>query len=94
MKAKIENRIGIILTDGEFEKAKGMAEAKKQYLLKNFGDANGMRNTEDYLEELIYEAALHNAFSDATMEIARLLIDMKKECLENQNTLTRNHILA
>lgn len=83
MKKRIEERLGILLSDGEFEQAEAMADAKLGYVIRSYGDAEGKRYTEEYHEQLIYEAALHNAFAKATLDITMILLDMKKECLEN-----------
>lgn len=82
MKERIENRLGILLSDEGFKKAVKMADAKLRYIIRCAGDADGQRNTEEYREQLIYEAALHNAFTEELFGVAVIMQDMKKECLE------------
>lgn len=83
MKKQTEEQLGILLSDEEFEQAEAMADTKLRYIIRCYGDAGGQRCTEEYREELIYEEALHNAFAKATQEIVSVLLDMKKECLDN-----------
>lgn len=82
MKRRTEEQLGILLSNEEFEQAEAMADAKLRYIIRCHGDAQGQRCTEEYREQLIYEAALHNAFAKATLDITMILLDMKKECLD------------
>lgn len=88
MKRRIEKRIGILLDQEEFEKAEAMADAKLRFIISISGDEDGARLTKEYREELIYEAALHNAFQNAVAEIAIGMLDMKKGAWTSQNTHT------
>ena len=83
MKERIEEQLGILLNIKEFEQAEAMADAKLRFIIRCHGDAEGKRYTEEYREQLIYEAALHNAFAKAVSDVTMILLDMKKECLEN-----------
>lgn len=85
MKEKVEERIGILLSDEEFCKAEAMADIKLRYILASEGDLDGRRLEPSYREELIYESALHNAFSAATLAVVLAVQDMKNERLENQD---------
>lgn len=85
MKEKVEERLGILLSDEEFRRAEAMADIKLRYILKTEGDLNGQRLNESYKVELIYESALHNAFAAATKAVALAMQDMKNERLENQS---------
>lgn len=76
------------LEEAQFQTAKAMAESKRDYLIKTFGDANGERRKEYYLKELIYEATVQHIYLEAMFTDFRLK-DMEKECSENRNTLIR-----
>lgn len=85
MKEKVEEQIGILLSDEEFYKAEALADAKLRYILASEGDLDGQRLEGNYRETLICEQALHNAFSAATLAVVLTMQDMKNERLENQD---------
>ncbi len=94
MKRRIEKRIGILLDQEEFEKAEAMADAKLRFIISISGDEDGAQLTKEYREELIYEAALHNAFQNAAAEVAIGMLDMKKVPGQARTPSHADHILA
>lgn len=56
MKSNIEEVMGIEIPNYIYNKCFNIAEKKLQSIILRFGDANGVRRTPDYLEELVIEA--------------------------------------
>lgn len=84
MKQNIENMLGTSITDDQYKKALAMARAKQKYLIATFGDANGERRKEYYLQDLTYEAVVQNIYLDAMFIHSTIMKDMKKECPINE----------
>lgn len=56
MKSDIEQRLGFVIPDCLYSNGIVIAEKKLQSIILRYGDANGVRRTPDYLEELVTEA--------------------------------------
>lgn len=56
MKSDIEQRLGVTIPDCLYSNGVVLAEKKLQSIILRYGDANGVRRTPDYLEELVTEA--------------------------------------
>ncbi len=69
MKKTIEDRIGIAIPDSVYEKGVANAKKKLQSIILRFGDANGVRRTPEYLEELVTEAIKSELLTEYTLNM-------------------------
>ena len=69
MKKTIEERIGVAIPNSVYEKGVANAEKKLQSLILRFGDANGVRRTPEYLEELVIEAVKSELLTEYTQKL-------------------------
>lgn len=92
-KHDVEELLEHRITDGQFSEALGYAKRKQAYI---YGQEQRAVVLQDwYLAQLTKEYAISLALSKFTTDLCRNLRDMEKECpVEDQNTLTRTHIVA
>lgn len=70
MKKRIEERLGMDISDHLFEVCLSSARNKLQSIILRFGDADGVRTTPGYLEELVIEAIKSELLSEYTLMMA------------------------
>lgn len=58
------NKFAVSVDEAVFEKIKQRAERKHRHIISRYGDANGVRHTDDYMLEL-----MRDEFCSMTMEI-------------------------
>ena len=69
MKKTIEDRIGVTIPDSVYEKGVENAKKQLQSIILRFGDANGVRRTPEYLEELVIEAVKSELLTEYTQKL-------------------------
>lgn len=61
--------IGFEVSDTTWAEMFGRAKRKLHHIITNFGDADGARNTVNYIAQLTAEAIKEQAFSDYCMDL-------------------------
>ena len=72
-KELFERKTGYAVSDEQFDKCLKMARKKLQIIIGQFGDANGVRRTPDYLAALITEAIQSELLTEYSITIGILL---------------------
>lgn len=80
MKRQVENELGFEISDDQFLRSEARARKKLSSIISQYGDANGLRLTPWYFEELVYEEAIIEKLMEITNEVMRNVLDMEKEC--------------
>ena len=83
---------GYICTESEFEIAKAHAKNKLAVIISRFGDANGERLEDYYLEQLIREELRAERASKALFEMQ--LAGKANPTLKSQNASASPHYLS
>lgn len=68
----MERYLGSRIGPSEWVKAKAYAEHKRKLIIRREGDADGMRNEQWYLAELIAETISSNRLSQFTFDLANI----------------------
>lgn len=79
MKKHVESNLGFEITDDQFLESKERAERKLTDIIRRFGDCNGARNEQGYLEDLICEDVIAKMYAAVTMLITGNALNMEKE---------------
>lgn len=92
-KGEVEELLGCMITDEQFNKALGYARKKQEYIYNRDQRAVVLRHW--YLVKLTEEYVRSLAFSRFTMDLCSTLHDMEKEhSVKNQSAPTDNHIVT
>ncbi len=92
-KGEVEELLGCMITDEQFNKALGYARKKQEYIYNRDHRAVVLRHW--YLVKLTEEYVRSLALSKFTMDLCSTLHDMEKEhSAKNQSAPTDNHIVA
>ena len=67
VREEVAYRIGGELSDATWSEMYGRAKDKLRHIVTHFGDADGARNTLDYIAQLTIEAIRAQAITDYTM---------------------------
>ena len=92
-KGEVEELLGYMITDEQFNKALGYARKKQEYIYNR--DCRAVVLQHWYLVKLTEEYVRSLALSKFTMDLCSILHDMEKEHSTNcQSAPTDNHIVA
>jgi len=92
-KEEVEELLGCMITDEQFNKALGYARKKQEYIYNRDQRAVVLRHW--YLVKLTEEYVRSLALSKFTMDLCSTLHDMEKEhSVKNQSAPTDNHIVT
>lgn len=92
-KGEVEELLGCVITDKQFNEALEYARRKQEYIYKREHRAVVLQHW--YLAKLTEEYVRSLAFSKFTMDLCSTLHDMEKEhSVKNQSAPTDNHIVA
>lgn len=93
IKEEVEELLGCMITDGQFNKALGYARKKQEYIYKR--DHRAVILQHWYLVKLTEEYVRSLVLSEFTKDLCSTLHDMEKEhSVKNQSAPTDNHIVA
>lgn len=92
-KGEVEELLGCMIIDEQFNKALGYARKKQEYIYNRDQRAVVLRHW--YLVKLTEEYVRSLALSKFTMDLCSTLHDMEKEhSVKNQSAPTDNHIVT
>lgn len=93
-KKEIESRLGFEVGDMQLKESVHHAEKKLASIILRYGDADGRRREQDYLEQLVFEDIEAGIFSKATLLRAANMHNMEKErSAKDQNAQMDNPIV-
>lgn len=78
-KQNVEDQLGFKITNNQFKKSYERSLKKLNDIISRFGNNNGQRNNSKYLEELIFEDIIADAFSKSTILVSTNMLNMEKE---------------
>ncbi|MCI8772051.1 MAG: hypothetical protein HFH73_13120 [Lachnospiraceae bacterium] len=92
-KGEVEELLGCMVTDEQFNEALGYARRKQKYIHSQEHSTVVLQHW--YLVKLTEEYVRNLAFSKFTMDLCSALCDMEKEhSVKNQSAPTDSHIVA